>query len=155
MVFIIGGSLLYFTLMMIVYKKCVNGYRRRRNFVELVYDNDLRLDDFECELDDLRSEIRDFKKETNRKMRNRFKTLKRKISNIDRNAKRNCDFEEYGRNPFEGIDFNRLPSFELDANSFCFEPNTQNDDIKFNFDTSFPVDDLFVEGKNIEPENIE
>ena len=165
MVFIVGGSLLYFTAMVIMYKKCMRSYLHRRTIERNVYMNEDRIDDLEGELKVLQKEVKDFKKEANNKLRNRFKTLKRKINSVERVAKKSIKNVEYGTsafdynfegNPFKDLDVTDFPSFELDPSSFQFEPEIEQktgDEGLFSF--NFEPTDLEVRGVAINAEDVE
>ena len=157
MVFIVGGSLLYFTAMVIMYKKCMRSYLHRRTIERNVYMNEDRIEDLEGELKVLQKEVKDFKKETNNKLRNRFKTLKRKINSV-KNVEYGTSAFDYNfeGNPFKDLDVTNFPSFELDPSSFDFEPGMElktGDDGLFSF--NFEPADLEVRGVSINAKDVE
>jgi uncharacterized protein (UPF0335 family) len=165
MVFIVGGSLLYFTAMVIMYKKCMRSYLHRRTIESNININEGRIENLENELKVLQKEVKDFKKEANNKLRNRFKTLKRKINSVEKVAKKSIKNVEYGTsafdynfedNPFKDLDVTNFPSFELDPSSFQLEPEIeQKTDDEGLFRFNFEPTDLEVKGVAINAEDVE
>lgn len=180
MVFIFTGSLLYVTLAVVIGTKC---YRKRRNFyngvVDLIYGNEYRIGELEENMRKKNSEIRklkEFKFQTNKKIRNRFKTLKRKINQVEKGLRKELKKKMNDGAIFENTQFNlpeiniaepiyntpnsecksshELPKeyiepLELDPTAFTW---TQTNDnlFKFNFEPSELNSELFVQGTSIE-----
>ena len=116
MVFIFTGSLLYITLAVVMGTKC---YRKRRNFYNAVVDsinyNDNRIEELESNLRKKNSEIRklkEFKVQTNKKIRNRFKTLKRKINQVEKGIRKELNKKMNDGALFENTQFN-LPEINI------------------------------------------
>lgn len=116
MVFILTGSLLYVTLAVVIGTKC---YRKRRNFyngvVDYIYDNKYRIGELEENMRKKNSEIRklkEFKIQTNKKIRNRFKTLKRKINQVEKGLRKELKKKMNDGAIFENTQFN-LPEINI------------------------------------------
>lgn len=164
MVFIFTGSLLYVTLAVVIGTKC---YRKRRNFYNAVVDsinyNDNRISELEenmrkkvSEINKLNyemMELKEFKVQTNKKIRNRFKTLKRKINQVEKGLRKELKKKMNDGELFENTQFNlpeiniaepiyNTPNFEckssqelpkeylepleLDPTAFTWTPNENN-----------------------------
>lgn len=180
MVFILTGSLLYVTLAVVIGTKC---YRKRRNFFNAVVgsinDNEYRIEKLENNLRNKNLEIRklkEFKVQTNKKIRNRFKTLKRKINQVEKGLRKELKKKINDGTLFENTQFNlpeikiaepiyntpnseckssqELPKeyiepLELDPTAFTW---TQTNDnlFTFNFEPNELNSELFVQGTSIE-----
>ena len=127
MVFILTGSLLYVTLAVVLGTKC---YRERKNFynaiVGSINDNEHRIGELEKNLRKKDSEIRklkDFKVETNKKIRNRFKTLKRKINQVEKGLRKELRKKINDGVLFENTQFN-LPEIKI-AEPIYNTPNSE------------------------------
>lgn len=181
MVFILTGSLLYVTLAVVIGTKC---YRKRRNFFNAVVgsinDNEYRIEKLENNLRNKNLEIRklkEFKVQTNKKIRNRFKTLKRKINQVEKGLRKELKKKKINDGAiFENTQFNlpeikiaepiyntpnseckysqELPKdyiepLELDPTAFTW--TQPNDNLfTFNFEPNELNSELFVQGTSIE-----
>jgi hypothetical protein len=127
MVFIFTGSLLYVTLAVVIGTKC---YRKRRNFyngvVDLIYGNEYRIGELEENMRKKNSEIKklkEFKVQTNKKIRNRFKTLKRKINQVEKGLRKELKKKMNDGAIFENTQFN-LPEINI-AEPIYDTPNSE------------------------------
>ena len=177
MVFILTGSLLYVTLAVVIGTKC---YRKRRNFFNAVVgsinDNDHRIGKLENNLRKKDKQLKEFKVQTNKKIRNRFKTLKRKINQVEKGLRKELKKKINDGALFENTQFNlpeikiaepiyNTPNFEckssqelpkdyiepLELDPTAFTWTQSNDNLfKFNFEPSELNSELFVQGTSIE-----
>ena len=113
MVFILTGSLLYVTLAVVIGTKC---YRKRRNFFNAVVgsinDNEHRIGKLENNLRKKDKQLKEFKVQTNKKIRNRFKTLKRKINQVEKGLRKELNKKMNDGALFENTQFN-LPEIKI------------------------------------------
>ena len=182
MVFILAGSLLYITLALVIRNKCSNN-KRKQSFYNIVansiIENEDRIEVLEENLRKKDSEIRKLKKfkvQTNKKIRNRFKTLKRKINHVEKELRKELKKKINDDGLFENTQFNLpeiniaepiydTPNFEckssqefskeyvepleLDPTAFTWTPSNDNL-FRFNFEPNELNSELFVQDTNIE-----
>ena len=183
MVFILTGSLLYITLALVIGNKCIKNYKRKQSFYKIVAnsinENEDRIEVLEENLRKKDSEIRKLKKfkvQTNKKIRNRFKTLKRKINQVEKGLRKELKKKINDGALFENTQFNLpeiniaepiydTPNFEckssqefskeyvepleLDPTAFTWTPSNDNL-FRFNFEPNELNSELFVQDTNIE-----
>lgn len=180
MVFIFTGSLLYITLALVIGNKCIKNYKRKQSFYNIVAnsinENEDRIEELEENLRKKDKQLKEFKVQTNKKIRNRFKTLKRKINQVEKGLRKELKKKINDGALFENTQFNlpeikiaepiydtpnsecksshELPKeyiepLELDPTAFTW---TQTNDnlFKFNFEPSELNSELFVQGTSIE-----
>jgi len=182
MVFILAGSLLYITLALFIRNKCIYN-KRKQSFYNIVANSIIESEDrIEVLEENLRkkdSEIRKLKKfkvQTNKKIRNRFKTLKRKINQVEKGLRKELKKKINDGGLFENTQFNLpeinmaepiydTPNFEckssqefpkeyvepleLDPTAFTWTPSNDNL-FRFNFEPNELNSELFVQDTNIE-----
>lgn len=188
MVFIFTGSLLYITLALVIGNKCIKNYKRKQSFYNIVAnsinENEDRIEELEENLRKKGSEIRklkEFKVQTNKKIRNRFKTLKRKINQVEKGLRKELKKKINDGALFENTQFNLpeiniaepiydTPNFEckssqelpkeyiepleLDPTAFTWTPSNDNL-FRFNFEPNELNSELFVQGTSIEQKSSE